>query len=90
MTYYVDTGSGFFEVFDETERDLALECAERALESAREFHKRMGFVPFWGKRVEIRRGKSIQGLTRTFGEARNQAIIAGTKVYRVLSVEVQP
>lgn len=88
MTYFVDTGSGFFEVFDESEKDLALECAERALQSARDFHQKMGFVPFWGKCVEIRRGKSVHGLNRAFGEDRNQAIVQASKVYRVLSVEV--
>lgn len=84
MAYYIDTGRGAFD-----ERDTiteAREVSQAALQSARDFRARMGWTPFWGRCVEIRRGPAR--LTSPHpGENVNQRIVSKTKTHEVLYLE---
>ena len=89
MFYAVDDGSGRFVIFDTAAE--ALECAENALQSARDFRQRMGFTPFWGKAVEIRKGRGgYPPYVHGGNEAYNQEVVRRTLQFRTLSVEENP
>jgi hypothetical protein len=76
MAYYVDTCDGRL-----IECDTLAEARDhiaRAEEAARAFEAKMGFLPFWFKAAEIRKGRRVEG-RYMFGEEWNQAVVAATK-----------
>ena len=83
MAYYVDTCAGFIEEFPSGELQEAKERCEKAIQDAKDFQAKMGFVPFWGRgAVEIRQGKS--GLNRHIqGQDTMARVVANTKIYKV-------
>lgn len=84
MAYYVDTGDGRFTECDNLHH--AREIASHALDAARAFRDRMGWTPFWGRCVEIRRGKGGLLIPHAGkgGETLNQIIVSKTKTHDVL------
>lgn len=85
MAFYVDTGRGAFDEFDTLAE--AREAAEHALDSARDFQRRMGWVPFWGRAIEIRRGKSDLMAGSGGGDIANQRVLANTKLHATLCLD---
>jgi hypothetical protein len=84
MMYYVDSGGPWIEPCDTLQE--AMVQAENALGAAREFAAKMGFVPFWGKSVEIRRGKSGLAMVQHGAAVHNLRIMENTKIFRTLSL----
>lgn len=84
MAYYVDIGTEMFIEVDKISE--AREVAEHALEAARDFYRRMGWVPFWGRCLEIRREKANLRVGRhgNTTEGLNQIIVQATKTYEIL------
>lgn len=83
MAFYVDTGDGLFREADNIQH--AREIAQHAIEAARDFRDRMGWTPFWGRCVEIRRGPARLGAPfGRGGEAMNQLIVSRTKTHDIL------
>lgn len=84
MAYYVDTGDGFFTPCHTIAE--AREVAQHALDRARDFRRRMGWTPFWGRCVEIRKGPRglPSGMWRHGCEAKNQRIVAATKTHDIM------
>lgn len=84
MAYYVDTGDGCFTECDDIKH--AREVAQHALDAAKDFRDRMGWTPFWGRCVEIRKGKSGLGMPRWSGgnERLNQLIVESTKTHDIM------
>lgn len=83
MAYYVDTGSDLFIECDTLIE--AREVAQTALDAAADFRARMGWTPYWGRALEIRRGKSGLLINTCFsGEERNRYIESKTKTHDVL------
>lgn len=83
MAYYLDNCEGVLIEYGNGELPEAIKRAQAARDAARDFESKMGFRPFWADAVEIRKGKA--GLGREWNgqcEARNAAIVAGSKVYR--------
>lgn len=83
MAFYLDDCNGVLIEYDNDELPEAITKAQLALESARDFESKMGFRPFWADAVEIRRGP--QSLGREWNgqcEARNAAIVEGSKTHR--------
>lgn len=76
MMYYVDTGAeSLTPCYEYGEaRDVAL----IAMQSAREFLARNGWLPFWAHTVEIRRG-NVPYTSYGAGETRNKLVVAKTK-----------
>lgn len=86
MAYYLDTCDGSLVEYSNDELPYAIEQAERALESARDFQAKTGFRPFWADAVEIRKGpKKLGADWHGYGEARNAAIVEGSKVFKRFS-----
>lgn len=87
MAYYVDTGDGRFTECDTLQH--AREVAQHALQAAQAFKDRMGFVPFWGRCVEIRKGSG--GILIPHAgkgvECLNQIIVAATRTHGVLCIK---
>lgn len=85
MAWYVDNGAGRFTEFDANDLDGAKAMAEESLRSAKEFRAKMGFVPFWGKATELRRGAA--GLYRKYGCTANAEVEANTKLVKRYTLE---
>lgn len=90
MAYYVDTGDGYFTECATIAE--AREVAQGALQSAQDFRDRMGWTPYWGRCVEIRKGKPGLVAPRWVGtgEMLNQAIVAATKTHNILYLKETP
>lgn len=85
MAYYVDTGEGSFRETDNIQH--AREIAQHAIEQAREFRDRMGWTPFWGRCVEIRKGKAGLCAVQNWcsrPEERNLRVVSKTKTHDIL------
>lgn len=83
MAYYLDNGEGVLVEYENSELPDATAKAQAAIEAARDFESKMGFRPFWADAVEIRKGpKALGSEWNGQVEARNAAIVAGSKVYR--------
>lgn len=83
MAYYLDTCNGTLIEYDNSELQDAIAQAETALESARDFQAKTGFRPFWADAIEIRKGPKRLGADwHGHCEARNAAIVEGSKVFK--------
>lgn len=85
MAYYVDAGGPVFEVFDTAAEARAY--AETQLDAARNFACKMGFMPYWGRVLEIRKGPGADKIAagmRANTTAYNAAIMAKTKTHTLL------
>jgi hypothetical protein len=88
MAYYVDAGGPSLVEFD-TIAD-ARRYAEIQLDSAREVALKLGFMPYWGRSLEIRKGPKSDKIGagwRYDTTDYNNAILAKTKTFVVMQAK---
>jgi hypothetical protein len=88
MAYYVDAGGPTLVEFDTIAE--ARRYGEIQIDAAQEVALKLGFMPYWGRRLEIRKGPKsdkigagLQCNTTSY----NAAILAKTKTFAIMQAK---